>query len=78
MSVQGLQHVVCRGALDPGFMALFARAPHEAIAGLDLSAAERELLIDLQARTLTDLAAGVEAWRRGERDVRTTASLAVA
>lgn len=65
MSARSLQHVVCRGAIDRDFMELFARAPDEAVASLDLSQDERSMLTSLHARTLTELAEGVEAWRTG-------------
>lgn len=65
MSAQSLQHVVCRGVIDHEFMTLFARSPGEAVAGFDLSSDERAMLLGLHARTLTELAEGVEAWRRG-------------
>ena len=65
MSTQGLQQVVCRAVVDREFMDLLARAPAEAIAGFELDADERELLLALRPRTLKDLAAGVESWRRG-------------
>jgi hypothetical protein len=65
MSMQALQHVVCRGAIDREFMALLARSPREAVRGFGLTVAEEEMIVGLGARTLVDLADGVEAWRRG-------------
>lgn len=68
MSTQGLQHVVCRSAIDRDFLQLFARAPSEALIGFDLDDDETAMVVALGARTLEDLAGGVEAWRRGDPD----------
>ncbi len=68
MSAQGLQHVVCRGAIDRDFLQLLARAPSAALIGFDLDADEAAMVMTLDARTLEDLARGVEAWRRGDPD----------
>jgi len=65
MSAQGLQHVVCRGAIDRSFFTELARSPIHALAGFDLNDDERALIIGLAPRDLAELTLGVEAWRRG-------------
>jgi|GEM_PF-1688202 len=66
MSAQGLQHVVCRGAVDRDFITHLRQTPHDAMVGFDLDEGERSLLASLAPRSLYDLAGAVEAWRRGE------------
>ncbi len=66
MSMEPLQAVVCRGAVDAAFLLLLACAPMRALAGFGLSKAEQELLARPPARSLEDIALRVEAWRVGE------------
>jgi hypothetical protein len=65
MSAQGLQHVVCRGAIDRSFLSELAALPERALAGFDLDNDERTLLIEMAPHNLTELARGIEAWRKG-------------
>ncbi len=66
MSAQALQHMIMRGALDKDFIAQMTRSPHEILAQFDLTGPEQSFILDLHPRSLKELAAGVEAWRRGE------------
>ena len=66
MSAQSLQQMIMRGALDQEFMALMARSPQEAVAQFDLTGEEQSFILGLNARSVKDLAIGVEAWRRGD------------
>jgi len=78
MSAQGLQHVVCRGSIDRSFFSELSRSPQQALAGFDLDADEWELIVRLAPRTLTELAIGVEDWRRGAAAVPSTPTRALA
>jgi hypothetical protein len=69
MSAQGLQHVVCRGAIDRSFFSELATSPQFALAGFDLTAEERNLILALAPRDLIELAHGIEAWRKGSLPV---------
>ncbi len=66
MSVQTMQQILCRGAVDRAFLAALLAAPERALAEYELSAEERAVLLSGAPRSLVDLAAAVEAWRRGE------------
>ena len=66
MSTYGLQHVVCRGAIDPDFLRQLARSPMDALRGFDLAEDESAMVAALRPQTLDELAQGVEAWRRGD------------
>jgi hypothetical protein len=65
MSALGLQHVVCRSAVDRDFLTQLRHTPVDAMAGFDLDDAERSLLLSIQPRTLFELAEAVEGWRTG-------------
>lgn len=65
MSMQTMQTILCRGAVDRAFLASLLDTPHAALQEYDLSPDELALLADTPARSLTDLAATVETWRRG-------------
>jgi hypothetical protein len=64
--MRGLQQVVCKSAIDPGFLRWLSQSPAEAIRGFDLGDDEAALVLSLRPQSLDDLAQGVEAWRRGE------------
>ena len=66
MSTYGLQHVVCRGAIDPEFLRQLALSPMDALRGFDLAEDESAMVAALRPQTLDELARGVEAWRRGD------------
>lgn len=63
MSMQTMQSILCRGAVDQSFMAELLAAPHRALQEYDLDAAEMGLLTG--ARSLHELATRVEDWRTG-------------
>ena len=69
MSMQTMQSILCRGAVDQAFMAELLAAPRRALQEYDLDAAEIGLLTG--ARSLHELATRVEDWRTG-RSVHTT------
>jgi hypothetical protein len=64
--MRGLQHLVCKSAIDPSFRDWLARSPVDAVRGFDLADDEVAMILALRPQTADDLAAGVEAWRRGE------------
>ncbi len=66
--MQTMQEILCRGAVDRAFLGLLLAAPREALREYeyDLGPAEYAVLAETPARSLTDLAAAVEAWRRGD------------
>lgn len=68
VSLERLQEILCRSAVDPAFLLLLGRAPHQALAGFELSEAERALLSWPPARSLEQLALRVEAWRYADSD----------
>lgn len=72
MSMEGLQEVLCRSAVDRAFLLLLASAPHKALAGFDLDGAERAVVAEPPVRSLEELAVRVEAWRK--RGVRIDAA----
>jgi hypothetical protein len=61
-----MQQILCRGAVDRAFLAVLLQAPERALAEYELSAEERAVFLSGARRSLADLAAAVEAWRRGE------------
>ena len=66
MAMQTVQTILCRAAIDGAFLATLQAAPRRALQPYDLSADEVDLLTDRRARSLSELAAVIEAWRRGE------------
>jgi hypothetical protein len=64
--MRGLQQLVCKSAIDPGFLNWLTRSPADAMRGFELGEDETALVLTLRPRTLDELAQGVEAWRRGE------------
>lgn len=66
MSMQAMQQILCRGAVDRGFLNSLLEAPYQALAEFELSTDERTVLAESPARSLVDLAQAVEVWRRGE------------
>ena len=66
MSMNGLQHLVCRGAIDREFLGLLVRSPEDAVRGFDLTDGEAAMVLALRPRSVEELARGVEAWRRGD------------
>ena len=67
MSMNGLQHLVCRAAIEADFLHLLARSPADALRGFEVSADEAAMIEVARPRSLEDLARAVEAWRRGDR-----------
>jgi len=66
MTMRGLQQLVCKSAIDSDFLGWLARSPSEAMRTFDLADEETALVLALRPQSLDELAAGVEAWRRGE------------
>jgi len=66
MSMNGLQHLVCRAAIEADFLHLLARSPADALLGFEISADEAAMIEAARPRSLDDLARAVEAWRRGD------------
>ena len=66
MSMHTMQTVLCRGAVDAAFRACLLDSPDEALRGYDLTWEEYDVLTSSPRRSLGDLAAAVEAWRRGD------------
>lgn len=66
MSMQAMQLVLCRGAVDRAFLASLQERPHEALRDFDLSCDEIAVLTQDSPRSLMQMAAAVESWRRGE------------
>ena len=66
MSMNGLQHLVCRAAIDADFLRLLARSPVDALYGFELADDEASVVEALRPQSLEELARGVEAWRRGD------------
>jgi hypothetical protein len=66
MSMNGLQHVVCRAAIDPGFLKLLAHSARDALYGFDIADDEVAMIDALRPGSLEELGRGVEAWRRGD------------
>jgi hypothetical protein len=64
--MRGLQQLVCKSAIDPGFLTWLSRSPADAMRGFDLGEEETALVLALRPQSLDELATGVEAWRRGE------------
>lgn len=64
--MRGLQQIVCKSAIDPGFLRWLTQSPAEAMRGFDLGDDEVALVLALRPQSLDELAQGVEAWRRGE------------
>jgi phytoene/squalene synthetase len=75
--MQTLQTILCRAAVDGAFLNALIDAPRRAVQQYDLSPAELGVLTGSSARSLADLAAAVEAWRRGEPATTTVRRLAV-
>jgi hypothetical protein len=65
-TMRGLQQLVCKSAIDPGFLHWLTRSPADAMRGFDLGEEELALVLSLRPQSLDELASGVEAWRRGE------------
>ncbi len=61
-----MQQILCRGAVDRAFLGALLQTPERALAEYALSAEERAVFLRGAPRSLGDLAAAVEAWRRGE------------
>lgn len=78
MSMQSMQTILWRGASDREFLNLLLEAPGAALSEYDLSPPERAALVQTPARSLTDFAVTVEAWRRGEPLPIATRELALA
>jgi len=66
MTMNGLQHLVCRAAIDTDFLRLIARSPADALRGFDVADDEASMIEALRPQSLEELARGVEAWRRGD------------
>ncbi len=66
MSMQTMQMVLCRASVDRTFQAALLSTPDEALQQYDLDDAEAGILRNGSFRSLADLAAATEAWRRGE------------
>jgi hypothetical protein len=66
MSMNGLQHVVCRAVIDPDFLDMLARSPVDALYGFDIDRDEASMIEAIRPQSLQELARGVEAWRRGD------------
>ncbi len=66
MSAQSLQHLIMHAALDETFCTRLAQSPAAALAPFDLAAVERDFLHRQQPTSMQELAAAVEAWRRGD------------
>jgi len=66
LNSQALQTILCRAAVDGAFLAALLSAPRRTLQGYALSAAELDVLAEPGAESLTELAAAVETWRRGE------------
>jgi hypothetical protein len=60
MSLDSLQAVLGRAMLEPEFRALLLRDPAQALAGYDLTAAERESLHGMSLETFDSAAADLE------------------
>lgn len=78
MSMDTMQLILCRGAVDHGFLTALLDAPHEALQAYDLAPDEIAVLAGTPASSLRDLAAAVEAWRRGETAAMPVRELALA
>jgi hypothetical protein len=65
MSMNGLQHVVCRAVIDSDFLNLLARSPVDALYGFDIDDDEALMIEAIRPQSLGELARGIEAWRRG-------------
>jgi hypothetical protein len=66
MPLNTMQQILCRGAVDRAFLSMLLQAPERALAEYALSAEERAVFLGAAPRSLVDLAAAVEAWRRGD------------
>lgn len=78
MSMQNLQAILCRSAVDRAFLGELLTAPYEALREYDLSPVEFGVLAHHGARSLADLAVAVEAHRRGEPVAAPVRELALA
>jgi hypothetical protein len=78
MSMQTMQLILCRGAVDRGFLTALLETPYEALGEYDLSADELAVLASAPAVSLADLATAVEAWRRGDTAPARVPALALA
>jgi hypothetical protein len=61
-----MQTVLWRGATDRSFLHTLLDAPREALREFDLTPMEVDALAGCSAASLEELAAGVEAYRRGD------------
>lgn len=66
MSMQIIQQVLCRAAVDRAFQEALLDAPGTVLGQFDLDEAEFAMLVANPSHSLVDLAAAAEAWRRGE------------
>jgi hypothetical protein len=66
MPLNTMQQILCRGAVDRAFLAALLQTPERALAEYGLSAEERAVFLGGTPRSLVDLAAAAEAWRRGD------------
>ena len=76
--MQTLQLILCRGAVDHGFLGELLERPSEALRDYDLSPQEYAVIAESSARSLVELARAVEAFRRGEPAVLPVRELALA
>jgi triphosphoribosyl-dephospho-CoA synthetase len=78
MSMQTMQTILWRGATDRSFLRTLLDAPREALQEFDLASHEVDALADRSHGSLADLAATVEAYRRGDPLPSRTTELALA
>lgn len=64
--MQTLQLILCRGAVDRAFLGDLLECPEQALREYELSADEYAVIAGSGARSLTELARAIEAYRRGE------------
>jgi hypothetical protein len=73
--MRGLQQVVCKSAINPGFLRWLTQSPLDAMRGFELGEDEAAFVLTLRPQSLDELAQGVESWRRGEPlPIRTNAA----
>jgi len=65
MSMQTMQTILCRGAVDSAFTAALLSSPRAALQEYNLDAAELSIFADVPAASLNELAGRVEDWRTG-------------
>jgi hypothetical protein len=78
MSMQTMQTILWRGATDRSFLRTLLDTPREALREFDLTSHEVDALAGNSPASLTELAATVEAYRRGDPLPTRTAELALA